>query len=573
MELTLKSERVRIFTIIILLAVSVFLTYYFHIILKESIVFTHFFYIPIILAALWWQRKGLIISVLLGILLLSSDLITGNYTHLESDLFRVLMFLIIGAVVTILSEIITADEQKLRESEKKFRSVAQSAVEGICTVDEQGNIIFYNDSFLEIFGYLEGELEGVKITKLVPDIYHGDIRNIVENYKSNGNHRLLGRTLEAEGLRKDGSHFPMETSISTWVSAGKNYFTAIIRDITQRKMMEEEQNKLVSIVESSDDAIIGKDLEGNITSWNKGAENLYGYTKEEMLGKKMDHLIPPEQKREFPNLMDRIVKGERIKHYESKRIRKDGKIIDISLSISPILNAEGEIIGSSSIARDITEKKKMEEALKQSLKDKDMLIGEIHHRVKNNLLIITSLLNLQSQYIKDKESLKIFQESENRARSMAMIHEKLYQSREAKRIDFTDYMRTLGTELYHTYVLNPGQINFEMDLDPELVLDVDNAIPLGLIFNELLTNSFKHAFPHDRKGNIKVSFHKRDEHYVMSVEDDGVGLPPDLEIEKTDSFGLRLVTALSQQIDALMNIDTTKGTNFTLTFKERKVSK
>lgn len=570
MELTLKSERLKIITIILLLAVAVFLTYYFHFILGESIVFTHFFYIPIILATLWWQRKGLIIPIILSVILISSDLLSGNNADLSSDLFRVMMFLIIGVVVTLLSQEISGKEQKLQESEEKFRSVAQSAVDGILTTDDKGKMIFVNEGILKIFGYHEGELEGRYATDLVPETYRKDIQDILKN-NQHDDHRLLGRTLESPGLRKDGTEFPMETTIASWVSGGKNYFTGIVRDVSERKMMEAKKNELAAIVESSDDAIIGKNLDGIITSWNQGAQNIYGYSEEEIMGKSMLELIPQNHADEFPKFMEKIAKGEHIEHYETQRLRKNGETIDISLTLSPTRNADGEIDGASSIARDITEKKKTEKALKKSLKDKEMLIGEIHHRVKNNLLIITSLLSLQSQYIKDKESLKIFQESENRARSMAMIHEKLYQSSEAKRIDFTDYIRSLGTELYHTYALDTSLINLDMDLDPGLILDVDTAIPLGLIFNELVTNCLKHAFPESKTGNIKVNFHKKDEDYVMSVEDDGVGLPEDLEIEKADSFGLRLVTALSQQIDAQLIIETANGTSFTLKFKENKV--
>src|SRR5690606_2741047 len=139
----------------------------------------------------------------------------------------------------------------------------------------------------------------------------------------------------------------------------------------------------------------------------------------------------------------------------------------------------------------------------------EMLIKEIHHRVKNNLMIITSLLSLQSKYIQDKESRTIFQESENRARSMALIHEKLYQSGEGKTINFTEYIRSLGTELYRTYALNPSLIKLEMELD-DAQMDVDTAIPMGLIFNELITNCLKHAFPDEKTGKIRIDFRKTD---------------------------------------------------------------
>lgn len=565
MEFSFKNERLKVLTILLLLAVAVVLTYCFHFILKDPTIFTHFFYIPIILATLWWKRKGMIVPVFLAIFLVASDVISGT-NAMVSDLFRAMMFLIIGIIVSILSEEISFNKQKHMESENKFRSIAQTAVEGIITTDQLGKIAFVNESILNIFGYREIELMGKDVGMIVPDKFKEEIQHILEA-ENPSEVQLLGKTLEAKGLRKDGTEFPMEASIATWTSSGENYFSALIRDVSQRQIMEEKKNELAAIVKSSDNAIIGRNLDGIITSWNRGAERIFGYTEEEALGTSMSEMIPTGYEEELPELIDEIDEGNKVKNYETKRLRKDGEIIDISLTISSIRDANGNIMGSSSISQDITQKKKMEKQLKQSLKDKDMLIGEIHHRVKNNLMIITSLLSLQSSYIDDQESRTLFEESENRTRSMALIHEKLYQSGEAKRIDFEDYIRSLGNELYRTYAVNPN-INMEIDLQEGLILDVDTAIPLGLIFNELFTNTLKHAFPNNKKGTILVSFHKFDGNYQLIVEDDGVGLPEEFKLEESDSFGLRLVDALTQQIDAKVDLDTSHGTKFVITFKE-----
>ena len=566
MESSFKDDSLRVLTILLLFVVAIFFTYLYHFILNDTTIFTHFFYIPIILATLWWKRKGMIVPIILAIFLIVSDMISG-VNALPSDLFRALIFLIIGAIVAILSQEISTNEHKALESEEKFRSVAQTAVEGIITADERGRIVFVNESLLNLFGYQEEELIGKDVRILVPPEFKKNLRDILETAPLDSN-SLLGRTLDARGLRGDGTEFSLEASISSWSSSGKDYFTAMVRDVTRRKFMEEKKNELAAIVESSDDAIIGRNLEGIVTSWNQGAERIYGYSDEEALGTDMSSMIPPDHEEELPELMDEINKGVRVKHYETQRVRKDGEIIDISLTISPTWNADGKIIGSSTISRDVTQRKHMEKALKQSLKDKDLLIGEIHHRVKNNLMIITSLLSLQSSYIEDQQSRTLFEESENRARSMAIIHEKLYQSGEAKRIDFEEYIQSLGSELYHTYAINP-YLNLQMDLEKDLILDVDTAIPLGLIFNELFTNSLKHAFPAGRKGTIKVSFHKFGEKYQLIVEDDGVGLPEDLNLEESDSFGLRLVNALTQQINAKMDLNNSHGTKYTITFEEK----
>ncbi len=201
---------------------------------------------------------------------------------------------------------------------------------------------------------------------------------------------------------------------------------------------------------------------------------------------------------------------------------------------------------------------------------KEMLLKEIHHRVKNNLMIISSLLNLQSRYIKDKESQEIFKESQNRAQSMALIHQRLYQSTDLKNIDFKEYITTLANDLYRTYVDDTSHVSLTLNID-DCSVDINTAIPLGLILNELITNSMKHAFPGKEKGTINIDFKKNDDKFVLIVSDDGVGFPEDLDYQKTDSLGLQLVNNLTDQISGELELDTTRGTTFKITFEENKI--
>jgi len=198
---------------------------------------------------------------------------------------------------------------------------------------------------------------------------------------------------------------------------------------------------------------------------------------------------------------------------------------------------------------------------------KEMLIKEVHHRVKNNLMIISSLLNLQSNYLKDEESKEIFKESQNRAKSMALIHERLYRSTDLKNIDFKEYITTLANDLYRTYVKDPSRVRLQMIIE-DVNIDINAAIPLGLILNELITNSMKHAFPDGREGTISISFGKNNDGFILKVSDDGVGFPPDLDYTKTDSLGMQLVTSLTRQINGKIELDRAHGTKFTITFKE-----
>ncbi|MDI6644135.1 MAG: sensor histidine kinase [Methanobacteriaceae archaeon] len=200
-------------------------------------------------------------------------------------------------------------------------------------------------------------------------------------------------------------------------------------------------------------------------------------------------------------------------------------------------------------------------------KKNEMLLKEIHHRVKNNLMVISSLLNLQSRQIKDKGYLEIFKESQNRARSMALIHERLYQGSDLKRIDFSDYINTLAHELFNTYVKRPGSINLKINVK-DVMLDTDIAVPLGLVVNELISNSLKHAFPDDKTGEVTITMEKDKDKYILIVSDDGVGLPPDMDYTRTKSLGLQLVHALTSQINGKVEINGSNGTTFKITFSE-----
>ena len=215
------------------------------------------------------------------------------------------------------------------------------------------------------------------------------------------------------------------------------------------------------------------------------------------------------------------------------------------------------------------ERKNIENQLQITIKDKELLLRELHHRVKNNLMIISSLLNLQSTYIKDEESKKIFKESQNRARSMALIHERLYQSTDLKRIDFGDYIRTLANDLYHTYVMDTNLIKLNVDVE-DIKLDINTSIPLGLILNELVTNSLKHAFPKGSSGKIDIILHLQDKKYLLEVKDNGIGFTKDIDYKNTDSLGLRLVISLTDQIEGEIEFNNKLGTSFKIIFEEEK---
>jgi len=215
---------------------------------------------------------------------------------------------------------------------------------------------------------------------------------------------------------------------------------------------------------------------------------------------------------------------------------------------------------------ELAERRKAEEQLTASLQEKDVLLKEIHHRVKNNLQIISSLLNLQSDAIADPHLLAQFQDSQDRVRSMALVHETLYQSQDLARLDMAPYIHTLSTQLWQSYGIDPQRIALRIQAD-RLLLDIDRAIPCGLILNELLSNACKYAFPPSQTGVVYVELQGiTAQQAVLVVRDTGVGFPADLDFRHTDTLGLQLVCMLTEQLNGTVALERAGGTTFTLTF-------
>lgn len=237
----------------------------------------------------------------------------------------------------------------------------------------------------------------------------------------------------------------------------------------------------------------------------------------------------------------------------------------VQAQITPIYDDKDIFQGHLLIIQDINKRKKLEGDLKKSLEEKDLMMKEIHHRVKNNFMIIQSLLQLQSRHIDNKGVLEIFKESQNRIKSMAFVHQRLYQHDNLKKINFGDYPETLASDIFKSYVRNPDQITLDIDTE-DVTLDIDTAIPLGLILNELISNSLKYAFPKGKKGILTVKSYLKGNKYSLIVSDNGIGFPKDLDYENSDSLGLKLIYSLSDQIGADVKLDTTNGTRFEITF-------
>ena len=240
------------------------------------------------------------------------------------------------------------------------------------------------------------------------------------------------------------------------------------------------------------------------------------------------------------------------------------------MTATVVFDERGEAAYYDGVVKDITMQKQAEFKIRTSLQEKEVLLKEIHHRVKNNLQIINSLLSLQSRHTQDSSTLQMFQECRNRVRSMALIHEKLYQSKNFSNIDFSDYIKSLANSLFRAYKTDPGKVTLNIEVE-NIALSVDRAVPCGLIINELVSNTLKYAFPlpFEEKGQITIALHPaRDSEVELIVKDNGVGIPPDLDTRNTNSLGLQLVHVLAEgQLDGTVTLDRSKGTMFQIQFK------
>jgi two-component sensor histidine kinase len=218
----------------------------------------------------------------------------------------------------------------------------------------------------------------------------------------------------------------------------------------------------------------------------------------------------------------------------------------------------------------VIHRKQAEGALRASLREKEVLLREIHHRVKNNMQVISSLLNLQARHIQDPAFLEMVQESQRRIRSMALVHEKLYLSRDLSNIEFSQYLQSLALHLFHFFQIDPNHIRLKMDME-KIFMNINTAIPCGLIVNEMISNSLKHAFPDGRDGEVRIELRRADGHqFFLTVSDSGVGLPENLNFRNAETLGMQIITMLVDQLDGRIELSKQKGTSFQIIFEEMK---
>lgn len=355
----------------------------------------------------------------------------------------------------------------------------------------------------------------------------------------------------------------------------KQPFALLFRELKQsEKALTAERDFTSAVLDTEASLLIVLDRKGRIVRFNHACETLTGYSFSEVRdGAFFDLVIPPDEAKPTEDAFGKLLTGGDIGAFENRWLTKSGERRLISWSTSTLSGTDGEvqyIIGSGI---DITEQRRAEDALRQTIADKEMLVREVHHRVKNNLAVISSLLSLQSRQLHDAEAMDMFKETETRLKSISMIHERLYKASTLSSINISEYIRSLSTLLFNTYRPKTGYISLGYDVQ-ELNLDVEYLLPCGLILNELISNAFKHAFlsGDGNTGSLAVGFSLSDGLYRLSVRDNGKGLPEGFDIERTDSLGMKIVQSLTTQLQGKLEIISGKeGTEFRVSFKEKPI--
>jgi PAS domain S-box-containing protein len=452
-----------------------------------------------------------------------------------------------------------------------------AAPDAIIVVDEQGRITRTNRLAETMFGYEAGELLGEAVEMLVPQRFRRTHLGDRERYGAEPRTRPMAAGRPLMGLRRDGTEFPVEISLSPMRTAAGTHVISIVRDITDRIKAE---LKFRGFIESAPDAVVIVDARGRISVVNHLTEKMFGYRRDELLDQPIELLVPERYRAEHVHERDAYLRAPRTRPMGLGREllgrRKDGSEFPVEISLSPLDTEQGLLV--TSIIRDMTQ-------ITASLREKEALLKEIHHRVKNNLQVISSLLRLQERNIADEATRELFAESQRRIQSMALVHEKLYSSGDLARIDFADYARSLATLLFRSFGVTDA-VALRIESAEPVFLNVDTAVPCGLIVNELVTNSLKHAFrsagvppagpPPSRRRDaaapagedagapeIAISVRREPQRIVLRISDNGRGADVDA-IAQSESLGLRLVRTLVRQLNAELSITSEHGLAFTI---------
>jgi len=325
-------------------------------------------------------------------------------------------------------------------------------------------------------------------------------------------------------------------------------------------------NRYADLYEFAPVGYLTANKDGLVVEANLTCAAMFGMERTYLLGlSSMAHLIVKEDQDIYYLHRQKILNTKTPQSCEIRIRRKDGSQFDAHLECSLVLDDEENVAQIRIAMTDITERKQAEKQLKTALEEKEVLLKEVYHRVKNNFIAVFSLLQLQARIADNPRTREVLEESMNRVRSMSLIHERLYRSESLAEIDFGESMYTIAAELFHTYNAAAAGILLNVKAD-KVLLPADKAITCALLLNELVSNALKYAFPEGRSGVIRLELHEQDDHLTFVVSDNGVGIPEDLDIQRVETLGLDLTMSFTDQLEGTLELDRTGGTTFTITF-------
>lgn len=473
-------------------------------------------------------------------------------------------------------------EIALSESESRFRSVVEQSTDGIVIVDEDGRISEFNHANERISGLNREEVIGKYLWDLQLMMLPSEertpqraerIRDTIQAALLTGKSPIFDHVMDAVRHKADGTKAAVQQSVFP-IKTSKGYrIGSFVRDVTTQKKIEHElrerEAQLRAIFNAIPDLVFLFDREGTYLEIHAPDPSLLIAPPEDFLGKKLKDVIPQNKREEHLAAFSKAVETGKTQMMEYQMPVQEGmRYFEARLAV---MN-ENRLVN---VVRDVTDRKLAEDLLKASLHEKEMLLKEIHHRVKNNMQVMVSLLSLQSNLIEDPQALAVFQDSKERIYAMSLVHEKLYQSADLARVNFSDYLNELILRLMEIFLIS-SDVSVEVEAD-DVGLGIDTAIPCGLIVNELVSNALKYAYPKGTAGKVMVNFHRvastendsTVQSYQLVVEDFGVGLPPEFDPLNSSTLGLQLVKVLTGQLRGTLMIRRENGLAFEIEFSEK----
>ncbi|MEI6293155.1 MAG: PAS domain S-box protein [Methanomicrobiales archaeon] len=522
---------------------------------QTNLIITNLFYIPVILFAFRYPRYGVLTGLIFGAcyLLLVSYITYPSTTELIPSFMQFYVFITISVII---SSVLT----RTSLNQAKYESIFKFSGNAICLVDKKSHtIVEMNPGFHALLIIPKEAAISRSIDDYFPDQEFREL--IFENLeRQHSVENVEGRVQKTDG-----------TLVSVLLNARNfedyNLILINLTDITKPETaLKISENRYRTLVETAQEGIWVVDHDGLTRYTNPKMTEMLGYSETEMKGKTYFDFMDTTDRQAAGDMIAAGGNAGQIQDREFAFTRKDGSRILTRFTTSPIMDMDNSPAGELALVSDISTIKEHEKELKSSLEEKSVLIMEIHHRVKNNLQIISGLIRLQSRYITNEQAVYALRQCEARIGTMALVHESLYQSGSPANINARSHITKLGNMLLLSHEYG-SKIRMAFDVD-DIPIDMNLAVPASLVINELVLNSIKYAFPGKDQGTIRISLHQEpDNQLSLAIGDDGIGLPEEFDIKEINTLGLKLVTRLVRdQLKGTIDIKRHKGTEFIIRF-------